>query len=64
MYPLATAMVLRRRNEGAVPMWLEKRIALWPAWLRGTPDSVAAYAAASADTTSIHAANASDSQVS
>jgi hypothetical protein len=64
MYPLATAMVLRRRNEGAVPMWLEKRIALWPPWLRGTPDSVAAYAAASAATTGGNRANTSDSDIS
>jgi hypothetical protein len=35
MYPLATAMVLRRPNVGPVPAWLERRIAAWPAWLRG-----------------------------
>lgn len=35
MYPLATLLVLRRPNEGPVPAWLEKRIATWPAWLRG-----------------------------
>jgi hypothetical protein len=39
MYPLATAMVLRRRNEGDVPAWLERRIADWPAWLRGVRGS-------------------------
>jgi hypothetical protein len=35
IYPLATAMVLRRPNEGAVPAWLEQRVDAWPAWLRG-----------------------------
>jgi hypothetical protein len=64
MYPLATAMVLRRRNEGAVPMWLEKRIALWPPWLRGTPDAVGAHATVSADTTSGNPANTSNSHIS
>jgi hypothetical protein len=64
MYPLATAMVLRRRNEGAVPNWLEKRIALWPAWLRGTADSVATYPAASGDSTSGNLANTSNPHVS
>ena len=39
IYPLATAMVLRRPNEGWVPVWLERRIAGWPAWLRGAPPS-------------------------
>jgi hypothetical protein len=33
--PLATALVLRRPNEGAVPAWLEARVRAWPAWLRG-----------------------------
>jgi hypothetical protein len=36
MYLPCVAMVLRRPNEGAIPMWLEHRIARWPAWLRGT----------------------------
>ena len=35
LYPLATLMVLRRPNVGPVPAWLERRIAAWPAWLRG-----------------------------
>jgi hypothetical protein len=35
IYPLATFMVLRRPNEGRAPAWLERRIAAWPAWLRG-----------------------------
>jgi hypothetical protein len=39
MYPLATAMVLRRRNEGDVPAWIERRIADWPVWLRGVRGS-------------------------
>jgi hypothetical protein len=29
------AMVLRRPNEGDVPLWLERRLARFPAWLRG-----------------------------
>lgn len=36
LYPLVTAMVLRRPNEGKVLAWLENRVATWPAWLRGT----------------------------
>lgn len=35
MYLPATLMILRRPNEGPVPEWLERRIASWPAWLRG-----------------------------
>jgi len=35
MYPLATLMVLRRSNEGALPPWLEEHIAGWPRWIRG-----------------------------
>jgi hypothetical protein len=38
IYPLATAMVLRRPNEGPVPEWVEKRIARLPAWLRGSTE--------------------------
>jgi hypothetical protein len=41
MYLPATMMILRRPNEGAVPGWLERRAARWPAWIRGrspTPD--------------------------
>jgi len=44
MYPLATAMVLRRPNEGEVSAWLERRIAGWPTWLRGVPISPTAIA--------------------
>jgi hypothetical protein len=33
LYPVATIMVLRRPNEGAVPAWLEARISGWPAWM-------------------------------
>ena len=36
MYPLATLMVLRRANQGAMPAWVERRIAGWPGWIRGT----------------------------
>jgi hypothetical protein len=39
MYLPALAMVLRRPNEGTAPVWLEHRVAAWPAWLRGTPAS-------------------------
>jgi hypothetical protein len=35
IYLPCVLMVLRRPNEGTVPAWLEKRIAVWPAWLRG-----------------------------
>lgn len=35
LYVPLTLMVLRRPNEGAVPAWLERRIASWPRWLRG-----------------------------
>jgi hypothetical protein len=37
LYPLATLMVLRRRNEGTLPQWLEQRTTRWPGWLRGVP---------------------------
>jgi hypothetical protein len=37
LYPLATLMVLRRRNEGTLPQWLEQRTTRWPTWLRGVP---------------------------
>ncbi|MDB4884123.1 MAG: hypothetical protein JWL95_2889 [Gemmatimonadetes bacterium] len=37
MYLPATLMVLRRRNEGTVPAWLERRIVHWPAWIAGSP---------------------------
>ena len=41
MYLPATLMVLRRANEGAVPAWMERRFARWPAWLRGRPEASA-----------------------
>jgi hypothetical protein len=28
-------LVLRRKNAGELPAWLERRIVAWPAWLRG-----------------------------
>jgi hypothetical protein len=37
LYLPCTLMVLRRNNEGALPDWIERRIASWPAWLRGVP---------------------------
>lgn len=39
LYLPCTLMVLRRRNEGPLPAWLERRMARWPAWLRGAPAS-------------------------
>ena len=35
LIPLATLIVLMRPNEGAVPSWLERRLAGAPGWLRG-----------------------------
>jgi hypothetical protein len=35
-YLPALYVVLRRPNEGAIPLWLERRLASWPAWLRGS----------------------------
>ena len=35
MYLPALWMVLRRPNEGVVPVWLERASAALPAWLRG-----------------------------
>ena len=37
VYAPALAMVLRRRNEGMIPSFLERRIARWPMWIRGEP---------------------------
>ena len=34
-YAPALYIVLRRPNEGALPPWLERRLASWPMWLRG-----------------------------
>jgi hypothetical protein len=35
LYVPALLLVLRRRNEGPAPRWLERQIAAWPAWIRG-----------------------------
>jgi hypothetical protein len=35
LYLPCTVMILRRANEGAVPLWLERRAATWPRWLKG-----------------------------
>jgi hypothetical protein len=35
LYLPCTLLVLRRKNVGELPAWLERRIAGWPAWLRG-----------------------------
>lgn len=38
-YLPALWIVLRHPNEGAIPAWLERRIASWPSWLRGVPSA-------------------------
>ena len=35
VYAPALVMVLRRRNEGTIPLFVERRIAGWPEWIRG-----------------------------
>jgi len=35
LYLPCTLLVLRRKNAGELPVWLEQRIANWPTWLRG-----------------------------
>jgi hypothetical protein len=35
LYLPCVAMVLRRPNEGVVPVWIEKRLGVLPGWLRG-----------------------------
>ena len=35
-YLPALWIVLRQPNEGALPLWLERHAASWPAWLRGS----------------------------
>jgi hypothetical protein len=35
LYLPCTVMILRRANEGAVPLWLERRVAAWPRWIKG-----------------------------
>jgi hypothetical protein len=37
VYAPALAMVLKRSNEGTIPLFLERRIARWPKWMRGGP---------------------------
>jgi hypothetical protein len=39
MYLPALYMVLRRPNHGALPPWLERRVAAWPRWVRGAATS-------------------------
>jgi hypothetical protein len=34
-YLPALWIVLRQRNEGTIPPWVERRVARWPEWLRG-----------------------------
>jgi len=38
LYLPCTLLVLRRKNAGELPAWVERRIARWPAWLRGKSD--------------------------
>jgi hypothetical protein len=35
-YLPALYLILRRPNVGVIPSWLERRIARWPGWIRGT----------------------------
>lgn len=37
LYVPALLMVLRRPNEGAVPLWIERAVSQAPAWIRGQP---------------------------
>jgi hypothetical protein len=37
MYLPVTLMILRRPNNGAVPIRLERAITHWPSWLKGRP---------------------------
>lgn len=39
LYVPCTFLILRRQNTGALPGWVETRIASLPEWLRGTPRS-------------------------
>ena len=41
MYMPATAMILRRPNEGKLSPWLERQVPYLPSWLRGAPSSAA-----------------------
>jgi hypothetical protein len=36
VYLPALWIVLRQPNQGEIPLWLERRIAAWPQWLRGS----------------------------
>jgi hypothetical protein len=38
-YLPALWIVMRRPNEGDAPRWVEQRVANWPSWLRGVPES-------------------------
>jgi hypothetical protein len=40
LYWPATIIVLRRRNDGSVPAWLERLTSRWPRWLRGEAPAV------------------------
>jgi hypothetical protein len=42
LYLPAVALVLRRPNEGAIPSWVERRINMLPALLRGTSGGIPA----------------------
>jgi hypothetical protein len=37
VYLPALVVILRRANEGAIPVWAERLTGRWPAWLRGQP---------------------------
>jgi hypothetical protein len=41
LYVPLTLMVLKRPNAGPMPLWIERRVASWPAWLRGRPEAAA-----------------------
>jgi hypothetical protein len=42
VYVPIVVVILRRRNVGPAPAWLERLTARWPAWIRGTPAPAAA----------------------
>jgi hypothetical protein len=35
-YLPALALVVSRSNRGNVPVWLERRVRGWPAWIQGS----------------------------
>jgi hypothetical protein len=39
VYAPALVMVLRRDNSGRLPAFIERRIARWPAWIRGSTEA-------------------------